>query len=299
MSIGIKSVDLSSPREIEGLLQSHGLTVKKRFGQNFLINRDARRRIVDALGISGGEVVWEIGPGLGSLTVDLARKRIRLIAFEIDHGFVRLLEDAFREESGITIVEGDFMKTWPGIHESSGTPDIIVGNLPYSSASAIFVSLIEGGLKARRIVCTVQKEAAARMTARPGAPEYSSFSVLCALSWRIERLGDLQPGSFYPSPRVRSTILSMEPQERSPAVSTQMLLPGVRALFAGRRKTLKNNLKSALSDNKALLRELSAEAEQNGFDLSRRPETLEPQMVEGLVAILGKYIDWSKIRLPA
>ena len=241
-------------------------------------------------------VMWSIGPGLGSLTRELAKKEIRLMAFEIDHGFVRLLEEAFSGESGITIIEGDFIKTWPGIRESSGAPDIIVGNLPYSSASAIFVSLIEGDVKARRIVCTVQKEAAARMTARPGAPEYSSFSVLCALSWRIERLGDLQSGSFYPSPRVRSTILSMEPLNRSPAVSTQMLLPGVRALFAGRRKTLKNNLKSALSDNKAFLGELSAEAEQNGFDLSRRPETLEPETVEKLVAILGRYIDWSGIR---
>jgi 16S rRNA (adenine1518-N6/adenine1519-N6)-dimethyltransferase len=272
------------------LLSAEGLTVKKRFGQNFLINSDARKRIVDALGIAGGELVWEIGPGIGSLTSRLVRENIRLVVFEIDHGFARVLKDAYSSSTDFSIVEGDFIKTWQEAYGRSGEPDLIVGNLPYSCASAIFLTLIEGGVQARRMICTVQREAALRMTAQPGSSEYSSFSALCALTWKIERLGDLKAGSFYPPPRVRSTILSLEPRKRTQAVPAVQLLAGVRAIFAGRRKTIRNNLRMAVSKIDMNPRELLEEVDSSGFDLDQRPETLSPERVENLAGILCKYL---------
>lgn len=287
MSIDIRDVELDSPKEIERILKRNGLTTNKRYGQNFLVNADARRRIVDALAIQGGETVWEIGAGIGSLTTKMSREEIRLVAFEIDHGFVRLLLETFSEDKDITIVEGDFIKTWPWIRETNGEPDIIVGNLPYNSAAAIFLSLIEGGVSPRRMVCTVQKEAAARMTASPGSSDYSSFSVLCALTWRIEKLGDLKPGSFFPAPRVRSTMLVLEPRKTDRNVPVEILLSGARAIFAGRRKTIKNNLKMAVAKDK--VKEACEEAESAGFDLNLRPETLMPERVADLATIVCKY----------
>ncbi len=238
--------------------------------------------------------MWEIGPGIGALTLRLAPMEIRLTVFEIDHGFARLLKEALSTDGNVRVVEGDFIKTWSDCRRGLGNPDIIVGNLPYSSATAMFLSLIEGGVSARRIVCTVQKEAAMRMMALPGDPDYTSFSVLCALTWRIERLGDLNPGSFYPRPRVRSSILRLEPIDRARVSQPGELLRGVRALFAGRRKTIRNNLRMAVTGNKETIGGLFAEAEGRGFDLQKRPETLSPQRVEELSVILNKYMAYPK-----
>lgn len=272
------------------VLQDEGLTVKKRFGQNFLVNSDARRRIVDSLELRAGELIWEIGPGIGSLTSKLVKHNIRLVVFEIDHGFARVVKEAYSGNDDFSIVEGDFMKTWRITREKSGEPDLIVGNLPYSCATAIFLSLIEGKIKARRIVCTVQREAALRMTALPGKPEYSSFSVLCALTWRIKRLGDLKAGSFYPPPRVRSTIISLEPRQRESLVQAADLLSGVRSIFAGRRKTLKNNLRMVMSKAGKDPNDLLDEVEASGYSLEGRPETLEPEQVEKLLVVLQRYL---------
>jgi len=289
LNIDIRDADLDSPRELARILQDNGLTAKKRFGQNFLINHDVRKRIVETLGILGGELVWEIGPGIGSLTCKLVKKDIQLVVFEIDRGFVRLLKSSFSGVSDITVVEGDFMKTWQGVREASGEPDIIVGNLPYNCASAMFICLIEGGCAAKKIVCTVQREAADRMMARPGSPDYSSFSVLCALTWKMERLGDLNPGSFFPKPRVRSTIMSLSPLRRTHSVSAARLSASVRAIFAGRRKTIRNNLKKALAEHEQNVQKLIEETAKNEFDLDQRPETLPPDRVEELAVILSKY----------
>ena len=135
MSSGLKETDFDSPRVLKRLLEERGLTVKKRYGQNFLINSGARKRIVDALELRGGELVWEIGPGIGSVTSKLIGRNIRLFAFEIDRGFVRVLTEAYPHLADFTIVVGDFIKTWPAVRDSSGEPDLIVGNLPYSSAA--------------------------------------------------------------------------------------------------------------------------------------------------------------------
>ena len=293
MSFGLRDADFDSPRELKRVLDAEGLTVKKRFGQNFLINSDARSRIVDSLEIQGGELVWEIGPGIGSLTNKLVEKNIRLTVFEIDHGFARVLKRAYSSNDDFVIVEGDFIKTWQGTRDRSGEPDLIVGNLPYSCAAAIFLSLIEGRIGARKIICTVQREAALRMTARPGNPEYSSFSVLCALTWHVERLGDLKAGSFYPPPRVRSTIISLKPRKRTPLLPAGELLDGVRGIFAGRRKTIKNNLRMVMSKTGIESDKLLEEAARNGFDLGERPETLAPERVEDLLVIVRRYLDAS------
>jgi 16S rRNA (adenine1518-N6/adenine1519-N6)-dimethyltransferase len=232
-----------SPQKIRALLERLGIGLKKRWGQNFMINPGAREKIVGLLDPGPRDSVWEIGAGLGALTAGLLRRAGRLIAFEVDRGLARFLKETFAAEPGFILIEGDVLKTWPEAARRYGVPDRLVGNLPYRSASAILGDFAEAGFRPARLVVTVQRELARRIAARPGGKNYSSFSVLCQSAFRIREQGDLRPGSFYPPPEVVSTIVELEPRAdlRQPR-DRELFLALVRGLFVSRRKTLRNNL---------------------------------------------------------
>ena len=286
----ITDADYDSPHALKTLLEDYGLTVKKRFGQNFLINRGAREKIVESLEIKKGDRVWEIGPGTGSLTYKLIEQDIQLIVFEIDRGFVRILTDLFGGNKHFKIVTGDFVDTWRQELQDGGAPDVIVGNLPYNSAAAIFLSLMEAEVTPKKLVCTVQKEAAQRMKAEPGTSDYSSFSVLCSLIWDIRSIGDLKGGSFYPAPRVRSTVLELVPARKPLEVSRAVLLRTVRELFAGRRKTIRNNLRQFAQKIDVPSEILITAVEDAGISTNQRPGELKPEIIQTLVLSIEKYL---------
>ena len=286
----MRDIHYDSPQALSQLLSDYKLTVKKRFGQNFLVNGAARLRLVERLGIEGGETVWEIGPGVGALTHTLLAKDIKLLVFEIDRGFIRILRDVFVDCENLTIVEGDFVHTWKDEIVRSGPPDLIIGNLPYSSAAAIFLALIQGRVLARKIVCTVQKEGAIRMTARPSTPDYGSFSVLCSLFWQVRSIGELKPGSFVPAPRVQSTMVELVPRTQEPRVPVGYLMAITRALFASRRKTIRNNLKMLASQRHVDPEMLFAASDRAAVDIAARPETLSPERVETLLYEMYKCL---------
>jgi len=234
-----------SPVEIQALLSERGLGLKKRWGQNFLVNRGAREKLVGLLHPGKDETVWEIGPGLGSMTELLLPSAGRVVAFEIDRGLCLWLSERFQDEKRFILVEGDFLKTWRKALEEHGEPSAVLGNLPYSCASAIIAALIEGGVRPGRMILTVQKELADRMTAEPGTRNWSSFSLLCRWAFRMSSCGSLMPGSFYPVPEVVSAVVEAVPVERNDEVDTEILFPLIRSLFNARRKTLRNNLLSS------------------------------------------------------
>jgi 16S rRNA (adenine1518-N6/adenine1519-N6)-dimethyltransferase len=220
--------------------------MSKRFGQNFLVNRNSRERVLAELKAERGMRVWEIGPGIGAMTSLALESGLAVTAFEIDHGFSRLLQRLFGGNEAFKLVEGDFLETWKSELEANGQPDRIFGNLPYSAANAIVASLIEGGLVPPRMIFTVQKEAGLRMTSVPGSKDYSSFSVLCTSACKSKLAFDLGSSSFWPVPRVTSTVVRMEPRRDPVAADDRAGFSAfVRALFASRRKTLRNNLRSA------------------------------------------------------
>ncbi|MDR2951985.1 MAG: 16S rRNA (adenine(1518)-N(6)/adenine(1519)-N(6))-dimethyltransferase RsmA [Treponema sp.] len=210
--------------------------MRKKYGQNFLINPGTRQALADALGAQTGDAVWEIGPGLGAMTVLLLEKGLYVRAFEIDPGFSRVLRLIFSEEKNFFLVEGDVMKTWSGEEAAQ----YLLGNLPYSTAAALLAGLIEKGRLFARMVVTVQKEVALRMAASAGMPEYSSFSVLCASVYHVTPLMLIKPSSFYPKPNVDSIGVLLE--KRESAAYPPVFYPLVRSLFASKRKTVKNNL---------------------------------------------------------
>ncbi len=185
-----------SPAEIRAALEERGLALKKRWGQNFLVNRGARERLVSLLELKGSETVWEIGPGLGSMTGLLLERAKEVRAFEMDRGLCRFLLETFAGTPAFKLVQGDFLESWRNAVAEHGPPDRLLGNLPYRTASLMIGDLIEGGLRPRVVVVTVQRELAERMASGPGTKSYSSFSVLCQSSFHVIDRGDLQPGQL-------------------------------------------------------------------------------------------------------
>ena len=238
------NLNYSSITEIGEVLSSHGLAMTKKFGQNFLISPEAREKIVSLIDPEKGEEVWEIGPGLGAITHLLLQKGAAVKAFEIDHGFDSVLKNEAFADEDFTLIEGDALETLFSLPPSFSS---IVGNLPYNVGSEIIARLIERGYLPEVMVFTLQKEVADRMTALPGSPDYSSFSILTQLDYVNTRAFIIKSGAFYPSPNVDSAVVVMRRRSESlvPNEERVFFLSMVRALFAQRRKTIRNNLLSS------------------------------------------------------
>lgn len=262
-------MNLSSRSEVRAYLDEHDLAPKKRFGQNFLLDRHYRDRIVDAVGPGPVDVVWEIGPGLGALTEGLLDTGAELVLFEIDWGLVRHLERTFAPPA--QVVPGDFRKTWRDVERSIGSPTVIVGNLPYRLAATIVGDILEAAIDCRRMVFTIQKEVADRMAADPGTPSYSSFSVLVQSGASVRRLFEVPPGAFLPVPEVESSVVELTPKNSVDRELMSMISQLVRICFSARRKTLRRNLSSAPEPDR-----WTAAFRAEGIDLALRAERVSP-----------------------
>jgi 16S rRNA (adenine1518-N6/adenine1519-N6)-dimethyltransferase len=267
-----------SPSDIRALLEERGLALKKRWGQNFLVNRGARERLIACLAPQQGERIWEIGPGLGSMTRALLEAAGTLVAFEVDRGLCRYLEESLGTAPGFLLVQGDFLDTWGRESAEHGPPARILGNLPYSSASMMIAELIEKGLRPTTMVFTVQRELAERIASAPGEKSYSSFSVLCQCSFSVAVRGNLQPGSFYPVPDVVSSIVEMKPLPGAPEGAVLETLSLVtRSFFGSRRKTIRNNIMSDRLGEGLPPERVLAAAEDAGIDVTLRAEQIPPE----------------------
>jgi len=267
--------DYNSPSEIKQLLESNGFSMQKKFGQNFLINEAARKKLADSLELTENMSVWEIGPGLGAITSEILERGANLTVFEIDRGFISLLNQFFEKyaQTGhFEIVEGDVLKTWSNqLKKRENIPERLFGNLPYNIAASIIADTIEGNVRFEKCVFTVQKEVAMRMAAAPGSDDYSSFSVLCQWAYDVKPLMDLSGHNFWPKPNVDSRSVLMTKKTDFPCCeSPQEFIKMQRALFSSRRKTVRNNLSSYLKSNDKAVEFL----EKAGIDPMKRAEVL-------------------------
>ena len=271
----MKCPDYNSSSELKNLLDSKGFSMQKKFGQNFLINEAARKKLIDALDIDEKSKVWEVGPGLGAMTSEILNRGAEITCFEIDHGFAKLVSEFFDEEakSGkFHLVEGDVLKTWKKhLDETDSLPDRFFGNLPYNIAATIIADTIENDIRFEKCVFTVQKEVAQRMCAKPGSEDYSSFSVLCQWAYDVKALMDLGGANFWPKPNVDSRSVLFTKKEDFPRCKDAKLFVKMqRALFSSRRKNVRNNLTAFLSNG-----DLCAQAlEKSGIDAQKRAEVL-------------------------
>lgn len=269
----MKHPDYNSPAELKQVLDINGFSMQKKFGQNFLINADARTRLIDALDIDDKSTVWEVGPGLGAMTSEILERGADLTVFEIDRGFASLIKQFFEDYSAknkFRIIEGDVLKTWKK-QLDNGQPLRFFGNLPYNIAATIIADTIENNIRFDKCVFTVQKEVAIRMAAKPGSEDYSSFSVLCQWAYDVKPLMDLTGGNFWPKPNVDSRAVLMTKKEGFPGCQNpQLFVKMQRALFTSRRKTVRNNLSVFLKNNDLAVEYLN----KAGIDLMKRAEVL-------------------------
>ena len=243
----MKLPDYNAPSALAAVLDEHGFGMQKKFGQNFLINAHIRQELISALGLSAGDAVWEVGPGLGSMTSLLLEAGADLTVFEIDRGFVQLLTSYFGSYHSFHLIEGDVLKTWKAEYQRHA-PKAFFGNLPYNIAAKLIAATIEAECFFDCMVITVQKEVGLRMTAVPGSADYSSFSVLCQWAYDVEPIRDIAPAAFWPKPNVESRALRFTKKESpQPVRDARLFLSLVRGLFSSRRKTVKNNLSTILA----------------------------------------------------
>ncbi|MBP5696194.1 MAG: ribosomal RNA small subunit methyltransferase A [Treponema sp.] len=242
--------DYNSPAELKKILEEHGFSMQKKFGQNFMLNPNARTKIASLLELSPSDQVWEVGPGLGCMTAEFLNSGASVKAFEIDKGFIQLLHGIFQDEekSGkLSIVEGDVLKNWEREYKNTQIPIKLAGNLPYNIAATFIAGTIQKSCPFERCVFTVQKEVADRICAKPSSEDYSSFSVLCQFAYDVKPSIELGPGNFWPKPRVASKAVVLE-KKASPVecLSPELFVKLVHTLFLSRRKTIQNNIKPLL-----------------------------------------------------
>ena len=274
--------------QVEALLERRGLSLKKRFGQNFLIDESVRRRLAEAVPPAAGGEIWEIGPGIGSLTELLRPKAERLVLFELDHGFADFLEEIYPLGTGIEIVRGDFLKTGIPLLEAGNVPRTITGNLPYSSGSAMIYKILEVGGIPETMVFTLQREVADRMISRPGGKDYSQLSLVCSFSVDIEKLFDIGWASFNPVPGVTSSVVRMHRHDRFGFVpDRRVFFQAAKDLFRARRKTIKNNLSGGILASRFGKERVLTCAEEAGIRLSDRGENLAVETVAHFAARLS------------
>ncbi|HKO18736.1 MAG TPA: 16S rRNA (adenine(1518)-N(6)/adenine(1519)-N(6))-dimethyltransferase RsmA [Acidobacteriaceae bacterium] len=222
---------------------------KPKLGQNFLVDEAARVRIVDALGDVSTSTVIEIGPGRGAITTVLAGRCGRLVAIELDRSLAAELRFKLREQQNVEIVESDVLALdfasllAPGEHVS------VVGNLPYYITSDILLKLFAASREVplTRAVLMMQREVAERVAANPGVRDYGLLSATAQMHAWVEELFTLPPSAFSPPPEVYSAVVRLEfaPRFQELGVQIQGFDRFLHSVFAHKRKTLANNLRTA------------------------------------------------------
>lgn len=282
--------DYNSPLALKAFLDDNGMAMQKKFGQNFLVNADARKKIIDSLDIDENSSVWEVGPGLGSMTDEILGRGAKLTAFEIDHGFARLVRQFFEnysEKGKFELVEGDVLKTWKKYSGEHGVAQRFFGNLPYNVAATIIADTINEGVRFDKAVVTIQKEVAQRMTAKEGTENYSSFSVLCQWAYNVKNVVDLAGGNFWPVPNVASRAVLMTKREDFPRCENpKLFMKMLRQLFSSRRKTVRNNMLALAGGEKTDLA-----LEKAGIKGSVRAEDLSVDLLLKLSDALNEVLN--------
>jgi len=269
-------------REIRAVLREYNIRPAKRLGQNFLIDQNIEKKILNALLIDREDTILEIGPGLGALTEGLCRRAKKVIAIEKDkrlHCFL-LRNNTF---SNLELIRGDILK-YDFINKGSRIK--VVGNLPYYISSPILTCLLRQRGLIRTIFITVQKEFAERLIASPGSKAYGSISCFTQFYTEPTLLFTIKKTVFYPAPKVDSCFLKISVREAGLYLTDEeKLFKIIRTCFRKRRKQILNSLHSSLEFGSR--EEIVDSLEQAGIAPARRPETVSLQEFVDLANNIG------------
>ena len=274
---------LATPSATRAVLERHGLLLKHRLGQNFLVNDAVIEKIIALAEPAAGEHVLEVGPGIGTLTVALLGSGAEVTAIEADPTLPAVLaETCARDGERLTLIEGDALKV--DLAALDPAPAKLVSNLPYQVAATIILKVFEDVPSLERAVVMVQAEVADRIAAKPGSKTYGAYTAKLALYGCVTGRFEVGPGNFMPPPHVDSAVVRIE---RAPLVSAdeaRRVAPVIDAAFAQRRKTIRNSMSASGFEKDALDAAFAA----CGISPTARAETLAPEQFVQLAAALGE-----------
>ena len=253
-------MDLCDRREIQALLERHGFHFSKAMGQNFLIESWVPRDIADSCGADEGAGVLEIGPGIGPLTQQLARRAGKVVSVELDARLYPVLRETMRGTDNFTLIEGDAMRldfTQVVQEHFAGLRPILCANLPYNITTPVLTKCVESRCF-DSLTVLIQKEVAQRICAEAGTAEYGAFTVLMQYYTAPQMLFTVPASCFLPAPKVTSAVIHCPVRKTPPVevVSESALWRTVKAGFALRRKTLVNSLQTGYQLPKERLAEI-------------------------------------------
>lgn len=282
----------SSPFDVNTLLKKYGLRPDKRLGQNFLVDKKALHKVVEAAEVGADDIVLEIGPGLGSLTRVLAEIARQVITVEIDARFIPPLKEVLASFNNVQIVQGDILSLNPTelltIQAKSASEYLVVANIPYYITSALFRHLLETDQKPARLVLTVQREVAERICAGPGDMSLLALSVQVYGQPHIAV--HIPAGGFYPPPKVDSAVVRVDlyPEPKIQVSELPAFFRLIKAGFSQKRKTLRNALSGGMRWDPSLAAQI---LEAAAIDPMRRAETLSLEEWGHLVTIYQAELD--------
>jgi 16S rRNA (adenine1518-N6/adenine1519-N6)-dimethyltransferase len=272
--------DIATPVRTKAILEKYGFSFKKSLGQNFLIEPNVLSRIVDHANVTDKTGVIEIGPGIGALTEQLARRAKKVVAFEIDQRLLPILNETLAPYPNVTIIHQDVLeanlKEAIQEHFHDCEEIMVVANLPYYVTTPIIMKLLEDQLPLKGIVVMLQKEVADRISAKPSTKEYGSLSIAVQYYTEAKTVMTVPKTVFVPQPNVDSAIIRLLVRDK-PGVELKneaFFFQIVRASFAQRRKTLLNNLVHFLTNGKELKPVIEETLAQVEIDGKRRGESL-------------------------
>ena len=244
-------MDLCNLSVIKSLMADAGISFRKEFGQNFLTNRIIPEDIADNAANTAKSLIIEIGPGIGTLTQELALRYEKVVAIEIDKGLIPVLNKTLAEYENVTVINEDVMKCdLKGIIEkhSSGMPVYVCANLPYYITTPILMMLLESGVKLSSITIMIQNEVASRLVAKPGSSDYGAITAVLGYYGEARKLFKVSKGCFIPMPKVDSAVVRIDlfDEPRFKPKNEKLFRDLIRASFEMRRKTLQNAISAKL-----------------------------------------------------
>ena len=279
-------MDLMDMVSIRKELTEYGLIPKKGWGQHFLIDRNILNKVIRTAQINEKDIVLEVGPGLGEMTIGLAKKAKRVITIEIDPKLVEILKKKMVDYPNVEVVKGDILKVdFNKLLNQEKDPVKVVANLPYQISTPLLFCFIESRKLFSTLTLMLQKEVAERIVAPPGGKEYGPLSIFVQLVSNLSILFFVKPTAFFPPPKIESAVIHMTWKEK-PMVEVkdeEWFKKIVKGCFGYRRKTLTNALKHS---DLSLPHDIESRIKKIGIDPQRRPETLTIQEFSNLAECL-------------
>ncbi|MBZ5977810.1 MAG: 16S rRNA (adenine(1518)-N(6)/adenine(1519)-N(6))-dimethyltransferase RsmA [Leuconostoc gelidum] len=272
-------IDIANPTRTQAILNAYGLHAKKKFGQNFLTDLDVLHGIVDTADITNEDYVIEIGPGIGSLTEQIARAAKKVLAIEIDTQMVKVLGETLKEYDNVKVIAGDIleMNLRQIIAEEFGENAHVkvVANLPYYITTPILMQLLRTNITWDNIVVMMQREVADRLNADVGTKAYGVLTLTIQYFANAQLAIEVPATAFNPAPKVESAVVKLTPLVPQVIVDQPERLFGViKGSFSHRRKSLWNNMLQTYGKDIYIKEKITAALKQADIDPSIRAERL-------------------------